>query len=108
MLEGNEHGVLRSGSELSFPSPLTTPPFLPPSLPLLGSDSKAVLKATMDIAQANFPEMLFKNHIVNAPWIFNTIVRSPIPPLLYPSPSHALTPFSVPPLSPVVFCERIA
>ena len=40
----------------------------------LGHDSKAVLKATMDIAQANFPEMLFKNHIVNAPWIFNTIV----------------------------------
>jgi hypothetical protein len=41
----------------------------------LGQDSKAVLKATMDIAQANFPEMLFKNHIVNAPWIFNTVVR---------------------------------
>jgi hypothetical protein len=43
----------------------------------LGSDSKAVLKATMDIAQANFPEMLFKNHIVNAGWMFNTIVRHP-------------------------------
>lgn len=44
--------------------------------PLLfsGSDSKAVLKATMDIAQANYPEMLYKNHIVNAGWIFNTIV----------------------------------
>lgn len=39
----------------------------------LGQDSKTVLKATMDIAQANFPEMLYKNHIVNAPWIFNTI-----------------------------------
>jgi hypothetical protein len=46
----------------------------------LGHDSKAVLKATMDIAQANFPEMLYKNHIVNAPWIFNTIV----PPLPIP------------------------
>lgn len=39
----------------------------------MGQDFKAVLKATMEIAQANFPEMLFKNHIVNAPWIFNTM-----------------------------------
>eukprot|EP00602_Paraphysomonas_sp_CaronLab_P008996 CAMPEP_0185023696 /NCGR_PEP_ID=MMETSP1103-20130426/6342_1 /TAXON_ID=36769 /ORGANISM="Paraphysomonas bandaiensis, Strain Caron Lab Isolate" /LENGTH=339 /DNA_ID=CAMNT_0027556411 /DNA_START=34 /DNA_END=1053 /DNA_ORIENTATION=+ len=39
----------------------------------MGSDSKMVLKATMEVAADNFPEMLYKTHIVNAPWIFNTL-----------------------------------
>jgi hypothetical protein len=38
-----------------------------------GADSKAVLKVTMDVAADNFPEMLCKTIIVNAPWVFNTL-----------------------------------
>jgi hypothetical protein len=90
MLKGDEYGILRYGD---FSLSLALSPVIS------GSDSKAVLKATMDIAQANFPEMLFKNHIVNAPWIFNTIVSPP------PLPLPLISVSSVPPS--VVFCERL-
>ena len=39
----------------------------------LGSDSKAIIKSSIAICQDNFPEMLFKSHMVQTPWIFNTM-----------------------------------
>lgn len=40
----------------------------------LGSDAKQLIKLSLEVAQANYPEMLSKSHIINAPWIFSTIV----------------------------------
>ena len=39
----------------------------------LGSDSKAIIKSSIAICQDNFPEMLFKSHMVQTPWVFNTM-----------------------------------
>lgn len=39
----------------------------------LGSDSKAIIKSSIAICQENFPEILHKSHMVQTPWIFNTM-----------------------------------
>lgn len=39
----------------------------------LSSSSKAIMKASIDICQNNFPEMMYKSHMVKTPWIFNTL-----------------------------------
>jgi len=39
----------------------------------LGSDAKAIIKSSVAICQDNFPEMLYKTHMVQAPWVFNTL-----------------------------------
>jgi hypothetical protein len=39
----------------------------------IGGDGQKVLKWILEIATDNYPELLFKCHMVNVPWIFNTI-----------------------------------
>jgi hypothetical protein len=40
----------------------------------LGSDSKQLLQLSLEVAQNNYPEMLYKSHVINAPWVFSTLV----------------------------------
>lgn len=39
----------------------------------LSSSSKAIMKSSIAICQDNFPEMMYKSHMVNTPWVFNTL-----------------------------------
>lgn len=39
----------------------------------MSAESKALLKVSLDIAQNNYPEMLYKSHLVNTGWVFSTI-----------------------------------
>ena len=39
----------------------------------LGSKTKSILKVALDIALPNYPEYLGKSHMVNVPWIFETL-----------------------------------
>ena len=43
------------------------------SMEFMSADSKALFKVSLDIAQANYPELLYKSHLVNTSWIFSTI-----------------------------------
>lgn len=43
------------------------------SMEFMGTDSKALLKVSLEIAQNNYPEMLYKSHLVNTGWVFSTI-----------------------------------
>jgi hypothetical protein len=40
----------------------------------ISSEAKTILTAALQIAQNNYPEMLYKSHIINSPWVFSTIV----------------------------------
>jgi hypothetical protein len=39
----------------------------------VGSDGQTVMKWILEIAADNYPELLFKSHMINTPWIFNSI-----------------------------------
>ena len=39
----------------------------------VGGDGQTVMKWILEIAADNYPELLFKSHMVNTPWIFNSI-----------------------------------
>jgi hypothetical protein len=43
------------------------------SMEFMSAESKALLKVSLDIAQKNYPEMLYKSHLVNSGWVFSTI-----------------------------------
>lgn len=39
----------------------------------LGSQGQEIIKAVIGIATPNYPELMRKCHLVNAPWLFNTV-----------------------------------
>ena len=39
----------------------------------VGTDGQTVMKWILEIAADNYPELLYKSHMINAPWIFNSI-----------------------------------
>jgi hypothetical protein len=39
----------------------------------VGGDGQTVMKWILEIAADNYPELLFKSHMINTPWIFNSI-----------------------------------
>ena len=39
----------------------------------VGGDGQTVMKWILEIAADNYPELLYKSHMVNVPWIFNSI-----------------------------------
>ena len=43
------------------------------SMEFMGAESKALLKVSLDIAQNNYPEMLYKSHLINTGWVFSTV-----------------------------------
>ncbi len=43
------------------------------SMEFLSAEAKTILKVALDISQANYPEILYKSHLVNTSWIFSTV-----------------------------------
>mmetsp|Transcript_18256 Transcript_18256/g.19016 ORF Transcript_18256/g.19016 Transcript_18256/m.19016 type:complete len:329 (+) Transcript_18256:61-1047(+) len=39
----------------------------------LGSKGQEIIKAVVGVASDNYPELMHKCHMINAPWIFNTV-----------------------------------
>lgn len=39
----------------------------------LGSQGQEIIKAVVGVAAANYPELMRKCHLINAPWLFNTV-----------------------------------
>lgn len=40
----------------------------------MSNEAKTILKVSLDIAQNNYPEMLYKSHLVSTSWMFSTLV----------------------------------
>lgn len=65
----------------------------------LGSKGQEIIKAVVNVASDNYPELMHKCHMINTPWLFNTVwwvIKGWLAPRYtahHPTTTHSSSPF---------------